>query len=271
MTTVVRLLPAEEVLREFGKTISYAEIKRVLPQYSYSEQKRISEGVRKRQQEFWEETTNYYVKVHPELPPISKHFELLLGAINARRGQIIVDLGCGAGALIERLLKQEVGIRIIGIDYVSEMAEQCRRKFGDNEWVTLNISDITKGLSLADGKIDTCVSNWGISYSDKEDLREVILPEIRRVLKPQGRFICTAMITGGELATLERFLDIIEAFRKRKAIGEAKRFAEKLEKFFPMYTVEEWEEMLVKSKFIIEKSFLSIYGTSLALVARPAV
>jgi len=40
----------------------------------------------------------------------------------------------------------------------------------------LNISDITKGLSLADGKIDTCVSNWGISYSDKEDLREVILP-----------------------------------------------------------------------------------------------
>ena len=103
-----------------------------------------------------------------------------------RPGEIVVDLGCGAG-LDVLLAAPKVGARgkAIGIDMTSAMIERARRNAAKQGLrnVEFHLAGIDH-LPLADASADCIVSNCVINLAPD---KRAVFREMLRVLKPGGR------------------------------------------------------------------------------------
>jgi SAM-dependent methyltransferase len=103
-----------------------------------------------------------------------------------RPGDVVVDLGCGAG--LDLLLAGErVGPegRVIGIDMTDAMIDAARSNI---EAAGRSNVEVRKGiiehLPVEDGSVDWVISNCVINLSPE---KERVFGEIARILKPGGR------------------------------------------------------------------------------------
>ena len=111
-----------------------------------------------------------------------------------RRGDTVVDLGCGAGldAFLAARLVGPTG-EVIGIDMTSEMLEVARRNvepvttaLNHPRPTTRFLESAIEKLPLADESVDVVTSNCVVNLSRD---KEAVLREILRVLRPGGRFV----------------------------------------------------------------------------------
>lgn len=105
--TTLEIMTPQELLEALDAgEIVYDEIITALLRYSPEDRGSIMDGVHKIQWQFWNnpETVDYYRYIHPQLPPIEGHFEALLKMMSIKNDDIVVDLGCGYGKLIQRIL-----------------------------------------------------------------------------------------------------------------------------------------------------------------------
>lgn len=115
-----------------------------------------------------------------------------------KRGDIVVDLGCGAGidVFVARSIVGENG-KVIGIDIAEEMinkAKQNNFKLGYNN-VEFRLGDI-EYIPIEDNSIDVVLSNCVLNLvPDKEKA----FAEIHRILKKGGHFCISDIITKGNL------------------------------------------------------------------------
>ena len=94
---------------------------------------------------------------------------------------ICLDLGCGIGQFIKRLM--EYGYDVISSD-ISEIALNKVQEFNKN----IVKADMRKSLPFGDEKFDLVFANLSIHYfSDKETKN--LMMEIKRILKRDGLFI----------------------------------------------------------------------------------
>lgn len=114
---------------------------------------------------------------------------------NIRRGDIVLDLGCGTGTQAMKLheIVGENGF-IYGIDITGEMIEEAKRA-NDRSNIRFMTGDIHE-LPLVDGQVDVVLSNCVINHSLK---KEKVYTEIFRVLKPGGHFLIGDVMAVEEL------------------------------------------------------------------------
>jgi len=96
----------------------------------------------------------------------------------------ILDLGCGAGVLSEKLLSS--GFRVTSADYSEDMLELTRKRLakGSNAPEAVVRADILD-LPFDDASFDVIVCMGVFGYFDDVDRA---ISEVRRVLKPGGMF-----------------------------------------------------------------------------------
>ena len=92
---------------------------------------------------------------------------------------LILEVGPGRGELAERMAR-ELDARVIGVDQSERMVELTRRR-----GVEAVVGDV-QDLPFRDGIFDCAVAAWMLYHVP--DLNCALL-ELRRVLRPQGRFV----------------------------------------------------------------------------------
>ena len=97
----------------------------------------------------------------------------------ARPGDKVLDLCCGHGNVTERLAA--AGAAPVGLDFSAAMLAHARRRVPGGEF----IEGDAQNLPFDDGAFDLVVSNLGVVHVPDQPRA---LAEIRRVLKPGGRF-----------------------------------------------------------------------------------
>ncbi|MGH3208873.1 MAG: class I SAM-dependent methyltransferase, partial [Trebonia sp.] len=105
----------------------------------------------------------------------------LAGDVAGRR---ILDAGCGSGPLSGAL--RDRGAIVTGFDKSAGMLELARRRLGPD--ADLRVADLAGPLPYPDGAFDDVTASLVLHY-----LQDWTAPlaELRRVLRPGGRLICS--------------------------------------------------------------------------------
>lgn len=116
-----------------------------------------------------------------------------VGAADLQRGEVVLDLGCGAG--IDALLAaREVGPdgRVVGVDLLPEMVARAEAHAAEAGADTVRFQTAEmESLPLADSSVDVVVSNGAVNLSARKSR---VLAEAHRVLRPGGR-LCLSDLT----------------------------------------------------------------------------
>ncbi|MEZ2321626.1 MAG: class I SAM-dependent methyltransferase [Microcoleus sp.] len=111
--------------------------------------------------------------------------EETLKRLEINPGERILDLGCGTGVLIQRLLQVAPASEVVGIDASAEMLEIAKHKLP--EFVDLKLGSADR-LPLASNYFDIVVSTSAFHFFRSPSQA---LQEAKRVLKPNGRLVIT--------------------------------------------------------------------------------
>jgi SAM-dependent methyltransferase len=124
----------------------------------------------------------------------------VLDWLEAKAGEHILDLGCGDGQLTLRVAA--TGAAVEGVDASAEMATAARAR-----GVEVAVA-AAEELPYGDGAFDAVFSNAALHWVRDQD---AMMAEVKRVLKPDGRFVAEmgghgniAAIRVALMAVLER-------------------------------------------------------------------
>ena len=113
-------------------------------------------------------------------------------------GEIVVDLGCGAG--IDTILAARAVApdgKAIGLDMLPEMLEVASRHAAEAgvsnvEWLQGQL----EAIPLPDAAVDAAISNGVVNLSPRKSR---VFAEIHRVLRPGGRFVAADIVVDDDL------------------------------------------------------------------------
>ncbi len=111
-------------------------------------------------------------------------------------GGTVLEVGCGTGAVLVELARDNTAGTTIGVDLAPGMSAAARRRI---ERAGLERTEVRSGnacrLDLADGSVDTLTSSYVLDILSSEDVL-VGLREFRRVLRPGGRLVLVSVTPG---------------------------------------------------------------------------
>lgn len=109
--------------------------------------------------------------------------EELVGDLQLRTGDRVLDLGCGCGAIASHIAELG-GVHVTGINIEPSAIEKAERTT-DPALVHCQLGDFNEPLAFDDESFDAVYNVQALTYAT--DL-EATLKEVARVLKPGGRF-----------------------------------------------------------------------------------
>ncbi len=135
-----------------------------------------------------------------------------VGFANLQKGEMVVDLGSGAGIDVF-LSANRVGMsgRVIGIDITEEMLDRARKNAGNNGYANVEFrkGDIEAGIPVDGNSVDAVISNCVINLTTD---KVAAFREIHRILKSGGRMVISDLVADrkADSINLERWSSCID-------------------------------------------------------------
>jgi tRNA (cmo5U34)-methyltransferase len=184
-----------------------------------------------------EELSRTYLEgVRGAIPGANLQLEVLNKVVAAwsPAQKIILDLGCGDGALGRMLLDENPEAHLVFADFSDPMLDALRKKIGDDKRATVVKADFATPAwleCLTGGKTpDVVVSGFAIHHQPDHRKRE-LYAEIFGCLSDGGVFLnlehVSSATSAGEALFDGFFVDHLVHFQKRTAPGKTRQEIEK--------------------------------------------
>lgn len=157
--------------------------------------------------------------------------ELLFEAVRDAEPTRVLEVGCGAGALAQRITT-ELGASTIGLDSSQRMVDLSRAR-----GVEARVGDV-QDLPFDDAQFDCVVAGWLLYHVPD---RGRAIAECARVLRPEGTFVA-ATLADENLSDLWEFLG---SPRARRLSFSTANGAAQLEPFFERVEARQAEGLFV--------------------------
>jgi len=122
---------------------------------------------------------------------------VILQALEPRPGGVLLDLGCGDGAVTARIAESAGVGRVLGVELIGHLADAARAR-----GVEVVGADLNGRLPFEAGSVDVIHSNQVIEHLWNTDN---LLQEIRRLLKPDGY----AVVSTNNLASWHNIASLV--------------------------------------------------------------
>ena len=167
---------------------------------------------------------------------VHRYGESVLELVEAEAGGLVVDLGCGNGALTQKLADR--GYRVLGVDDSAEMVAEARAlhpglPFQKGDAVTFQLEE----------KADIIFSNAVLHWIDGSR-QQALARNVAAQLKPGGQFI----FEFGGKGCAERVHSSLERQFARRGLAYPRTF------YFP--TIGEYAPILERAGFRVEYAVL---------------
>jgi ubiquinone/menaquinone biosynthesis C-methylase UbiE len=116
---------------------------------------------------------------------IAASVEETLKRVHPIQSERVLDVGCGTGTLLERIVDRYPDSQVTGVDLSPAMVAQARRRLPRR--VTLEVAD-AEALPFPAGSFDMVMS---VSSFHFWPAPKGALAELRRVMRPGGRLVIT--------------------------------------------------------------------------------
>lgn len=120
---------------------------------------------------------------------VAEQAERLVRLADPRRGQRLLDVGCGNGAAPIHLAKT-FGLEVTGVDVDPEQIEAAKARANGPEQVRFLVVDAT-ALPFEDGEFDLVLTNK-VTHHVRNWQHTLV--EMARVLKPGGRLLYSDLV-----------------------------------------------------------------------------
>ncbi|MBC7247193.1 MAG: methyltransferase domain-containing protein [Actinobacteria bacterium] len=159
---------------------------------------------------FWDAYEGDYEELFAGDPVYEEALRMVIELAGDLSGRAVLDLGCGAGALLRRLAEAYVGAEIYGVDPSEKMVRRCERGLRGVKGVSVREGTAT-AIPLPDASVDAVLSNLALHHVPPGG-RESCARELARVLRPGGRLVYADMFcdVDGPPEDPERCRDIIQ-------------------------------------------------------------
>lgn len=168
--------------------------------------------------------------------------EVLFEAVREFGPTRVLEVGCGAGAMAQRV--QESGAAVVAIDSSERMVDLTRQRD-----IESYVADVQQ-LPFEDGEFDCVYAGW-VLYHVAD--RERAISECARVLRPGGRFI-TATLADENMSDLWDFLG---SPRERKLGFSSSNGAEQLARLFESVEAREANGVAVFGSDVDMREFVA--------------
>lgn len=105
-----------------------------------------------------------------------------------KRGETVLDLGCGTGTLLHALVARQPEARFTGIDPDPQVLAIARRRLQSSTPTVKLVEGYAQDLPFPDQAFDLVISTL-IFHHLPDPVKVSALREVRRVLAPRGRFL----------------------------------------------------------------------------------
>jgi SAM-dependent methyltransferase len=125
-----------------------------------------------------------------ELSPAQRHrWRLVVRELEGLREQaLVVDLGCGSGALLERIGRARPKTRLVGIDVEPSALELAKQRLPDAEFVTGDLDQDAVAGQAFRGQADAVVCSEVLEHLESPERALRLAGEL---LQPGGRLVVT--------------------------------------------------------------------------------
>ncbi len=129
---------------------------------------------------------------------VFEYGESLIGILEPRPGERILDLGCGSGQLTAKIA--ETGANVTGIDRSAEMIAEARRNFPSLQF---NVADAAN--FNAEAPVDAVFSNAALHWVKDAD---GAASSVARALRQGGRFVLEMGGKGNNKSVLDTLREV---------------------------------------------------------------
>jgi ubiquinone/menaquinone biosynthesis C-methylase UbiE len=117
-----------------------------------------------------------------------RDFEILFSGVRITPNWTILEIGCGVGRLLSRLLSRTNPGKVIGVDISEGMIQHARNALGTRDNLTLAVNSGTDLSMIPDRSVDFAYSYAVFIHIHDIAVVQRYLSEVQRVLRPSGFF-----------------------------------------------------------------------------------